>query len=269
MRKLLNGNNIKCSICGNSKSFITVHSYNSPDKYEEYVGIDNVNRSWVRCMKCGFYIQIRNYNLKDLEIIYKRGYREEDFRGETIEQAFDRITGLEESENEARYLWFAMNRTYKDSRSVLDVGSGIGVWPYLLKKAEYDVDCVEENELSIDFIYEKLGMRCLSGLDAAVGKYDTVTMLHVLEHIENPVEFLKKVQSFVRPGGSIFVEVPDSCEFSYLDKNHDEFNSCHVAFYNMGTLHRMLESVGFTVIDMHVEKTKERNLSRVMCLAIN
>jgi len=258
----------RCSICGNEK-FLTVHSYSEPDKYESWVGIQNVNRCWVRCMKCGFYMQIRNYELSELEKIYKHGYRDKKFRGESIEHAFKRIINAEKSENESRYLWFAMNIEYTENKRVLDIGSGIGVWPHLLKRAEYDVECVEENEVSINFLYEQLGLSCFNGLDSVSGQYDTVTLLHVLEHIEDPDSFLKKVRLLLKKGGHLFVEVPDSIEFSYLDQHHDEFNSCHVAFYNMGSLYRIIEACGFNVVDMHLEKTEARNLSRVMCLAIN
>ncbi len=260
--------NTKCLICGNEK-FLTIRSYNSPDKYEKWVGIKDVNRSWARCMKCGFYVQLRNYDLSYLEVIYKNGYRNENFRGESIQDSFDRIVNVKDSENEARYLWFAMNITYSDNRKILDIGSGIGVWPYLLKRAEYEVSCVEENDISIDFISNHLDMKCFDSLETVSGRYDAVTLVHVLEHIEKPHEFLSKVKSLLKKGGHLFVEVPDSTEFTYLDKNHDEFNSCHVAFYNMSSLYRVLETSGYTMVDMHLEKTVERNLSRVMCLAVN
>lgn len=259
---------MKCLICHN-KEFYTVHSYNTPDKYESWMGIKKIHRSWVRCINCGFYVQVRDYDIKVLENIYKNGYRDKSFRGESIDEAFDRIVNIKDSENESRYLWFAMNIDYDESKRVLDVGSGIGVWPHLLKRAEFDVSCVEENLASIDFIYEKLGISCYRGLNYLKDQFDVVTLLHVLEHIKKPAEFLKKIKTKLRKGGQLFIEVPDSVEFSYLDKSHDEFNSCHVAFYNMASLYRVLEIAGFTVVDMHQEKTKERNLSRVMALAIN
>ena len=233
------------------------------------MGLTEVNRSWVCCMKCGFYIQVRDYDIAELQQIYKSGYREQEFRGESIGEAFDRVLAVRDSENERRYWWFGMNINYLEAINVLDVGSGIGVWPNILKRAEYEVECVEENQISIDFIYERLGIQCFQGLDCVFNTYDVATLVNVLEHIEDAKSFLVEVRNRVRKGGKLFVEVPDASEFSYLDKNHDEFNSCHVAFYNMTNLCGVVESAGFTVLDMHIEKTKERNLSRIMCLAIN
>ncbi len=265
---------MKCQICNNKKLFLTVHSYSAPDKYEKWVGLHDINRCWVRCVSCGFYMHLRNYELSSLEKIYKNGYRHKEFRGETIEEAFNRINSindkLHESENEFRYVWFASNIDYDTCNKILDVGSGIGVWPAILKRAEFYVDCVEENEISVEFLYEKLGLRCFKSLEAVDGLYDCATIVHVLEHIEDADSFLKRVKFHVKPGGFLYVEVPDSIEFTYLDKDHDEFNSCHVAFYDGSSLYKILERNGFTVLDMHREhKTKQRNLSRIMCLAVN
>ena len=41
-------------------------------------------------------------------------------------------------------------------------------------------------------------------------KFDVVLLSFILEHVENPVEILKKVKSFIKPGGCLFVMVPNS-----------------------------------------------------------
>lgn len=259
--------NTKCSICGNEK-FLTTHSYDKPDKYEDWMGISKVNRCWVRCLKCGFYLQIRNYDLSELESIYKDGYRDSEFRGESIEEAFNRIMQIENNENEDRYIWFAMNVRYSDAAKVLDIGSGIGVWPQILKTAEYDVTCVEENHHSIEFIKNKLELPCVD-LPRAGEDFDTVSMIHVLEHIENPDTFLQEARRHLRQGGFLFVEVPDAVEFEYLPDEHDEFNSCHVSFFNVDSLYRLLERNSFKVTNIRRTRSETRNVSRIMCLATN
>ena len=240
--------------------------YDKPDKYEDWVGIKNVNRTWVQCLECGFYRQLRNYPLEDLETIYKEGYRNKHFRSMPIDECFKILTSIKNSENERRYLWFARNARFDQARRVLDVGSGIGVWPWILNRAEYDVACVEENIHSIEFI-NSLGIPCTSEIQG--DGFDTITLVHVLEHIEGPDKFLKMLRGRLRPGGYLFVEVPDAIEFEYLPLNHDEFNSCHCSFFDISSLYRLLERNGFQVTDMHREHYEGRNLSRIMCLAVN
>jgi SAM-dependent methyltransferase len=199
---------------------------------------------------------LRSYPLSHLEKIYRSGYRHLDFRGETIGQAFERITSIKYSENERRFLWFGYRTNYKKTKRILDIGSGIGVWPALLKKAEYDVTCVEENIDSIRHIRNTLEIACYSNID----------IIHVLEHIEDVDGFLGGVRKKLRKGGYLFVEVPDSSEFGVLKKNHDDFNSCHVAFYDMGSLYRVLKRNGFNPIDSGVISYKGRGLTRLMML---
>lgn len=47
-------------------------------------------------------------------------------------------------------------------------------------------------------------------LDALNGTFDVVSMLHVLEHIEEPGEFLSGLKRLLRPDGILFVQQPAS-----------------------------------------------------------
>jgi len=252
----------RCVICGGNPRK-TKFGYTKPDKYEKWVGIENVKRLWVRC-ECGFYWQLRNYPLSRLEKIYVDGYRDPGFRGETIAEAYKRLRYIKESENEERYFWFASRLSFKKSRKVLDIGSGVGVWPAILKAADYEVTCVETNTDSIDFIYDHLGIKCYRNLSNVGGTFDTVSLIHVLEHIEDIDGFLKAVRKKLR--GYLFVEVPDSEEFELLDKDHDEFNSCHVNFFDMASLYRVLKRNGFKPFDASKVRYKSRGLTRLLML---
>lgn len=262
---------MKCKICGNAKGWMVVSTHDKPDKYEKWVGLSSICRSWVKCFKCGFLHQVRNYPLWQLEHIYKDGYRDPKFRGESIAEAFNRLYRVENSENEQRYIWFAMHVKYSDSKKILDIGSGIGLWPKLLHDAEYEVICIEENRSSIDFINQKLAIKCYRDnfLDLGKDKFDTVSLIHVLEHMEDPDQFLRKVRRKIRQGGYLFVEIPDAEEFDYLPIDHDEFNSCHVSFFDMPNLYRLLDRGGFRVTHLQKMRYEDRNLTRIMCLATN
>jgi len=47
-------------------------------------------------------------------------------------------------------------------------------------------------------------------IEDAPGKYDLITMSHVLEHFNHPVDNLKPIVTKLKPGGLLFVEVPNS-----------------------------------------------------------
>jgi 2-polyprenyl-3-methyl-5-hydroxy-6-metoxy-1,4-benzoquinol methylase len=97
-------------------------------------------------------------------------------------------------------------------------------------------------------------------------EFDVVSVIHVLEHIEDPVEFLISLHDSLKPDGKLFIEVPDAIEFETLIPIHDEFNSCHTHFYDVSTLCRVLARSVYNVTDIHRKYYKERNLHRIMAV---
>ena len=253
---------MKCIICDSIK-FEEIHLYTTPDKYEKYMGIENVDRDWARCLECGHYRQDRNYPLADLEKIYEDGYRNFAFRGETIEQAYNKVVAIPNNENSQRCEWFMDN--IGEAKTILDFGSGLGVFPQYLSNRGYDVDCVEANKDSQEFIKNKLKLPCYEEMPDKT--YNVVTLVHVLEHATDPRQALKIFKDYIVPiYGKLFIEVPDAVEFDLLDKNHDEFNSCHCHFFTAENLTRLLNSCGYQVMEEHDTYYKQRNLYRIMMI---
>lgn len=248
---------MNCLICGKNDWSI-VHSYDKPDKYEKWMGIKDVQRSWEKC-SCGFSQSRRNYPIEDLQKIYSDGYRDKGFRHRSIDEAFQYVLNLppEKSENERRlenFMFFVDN-----SYSVLDVGSGLGVFPQRLKDNDYTVWCVEPNKESQRFI-NGLGIRCIPDIPDYV-RFDVVTLIHVLEHIVDPIPFLIKIRSILN--STLYIEVPDASEFDVLRKGHNEFSSDHVYFYDEPSLLEITNRAGFSMEHSFYSHYEDRNLTRM------
>ena len=233
-----------------------------PDKYERWMGITDVRRRWRKCLGCGLWHQLRNYSLTDLDKIYEDGYRNVNFRGETIEQAFHRIISIPNSENDTRVN--LLTSMLGVPENLLDIGSGLGVFPFRMRQMGTEVFCVESNKDSIGWIKD-LGMPCSDEIPD-YAKFEVISIIHVLEHIEDPIKFLRDLHVPLRSDGKLFIEVPDAIEFERLIPTNDEFNSCHTHFYEIPTLFRVLGRAGYNVIDMHRENYPERNLFRIMAI---
>ncbi|MBW1965364.1 MAG: class I SAM-dependent methyltransferase [Deltaproteobacteria bacterium] len=251
-----------CKLCG-GHFWGLVYSYPKPDKYEKGVGLINIKRCWHKCLTCGLYNQFRDYPLSQLERIYENEYRSKDFRGETIKDAFIRIMDIPNSENDARVKW--LTDTAGVPETLLDIGSGIGVFPCRMKEMGSAVLCTEENIHSLEFIND-LGIKCVKGIPD-YAKFEMVSLVHVLEHFEDPVSFLKDLKKVLQINGKLFIEVPDAEAFEWLDKDHDDFNSCHICSYTVSTLYGVLRAAGFDVTDMHRQFYPKRQLSRIMGIA--
>jgi len=48
--------------------------------------------------------------------------------------------------------------------------------------------------------------------------YDVVTLHHVFEHFENPLHALKEIKRILKPGGTLFIETPNSLRFYLMEK---------------------------------------------------
>lgn len=102
-----------------------------------------------------------------------------------------------------------------NKKSLLEIGSGGGQSIYWFEKEGYDVVGIEPDSRNVELINKKLSFgKCISGFaeDLEInGKYEIIWMSHVLEHMLNPVLFLKKIKKNLKPNGLFFIEVPN-CE---------------------------------------------------------
>ncbi len=191
----------------------------------------------------------------------------------SVEEEFDRIMAIpsRESENEYRYRWFSEH--YEGGNDMLDIGSGLGVWPYHVKASlGFNVQCVEPNRDCAIFLIDSLNIPCYSGFfipetyETLETRFDVISFIHVLEHMDDPRLVLSTVKQLLRPHGKVFIEVPDSVEFDYLPIEHDEFNSTHLFFFDVPTLYSMLTNCGYDVTDIHRVYYEGRDLSRILML---
>lgn len=251
---------MNCKICG-SNGWINRGIRTEPDKYEKWMGIENVRRRWRKCLGCGVWEHWRNYDLAELEKIYSDGYRDPKFRGDNIRQAMLKIYNLpdEKSENHKRIEWLLKTMGLPDT--LLDIGSGLGVFPLKLRELGTSIKCVEYNNESIEML-KWLRVECLKEIPDE--KFDLISMTHVLEHIETPVEYLESLHNNLEEDGRLFIEVPDAIEFELLPPVHDDFNSCHTHFYDVPGLMKLLNRAEFEATDIHRVHYEERNTHRIM-----
>ena len=94
----------------------------------------------------------------------------------------------------------------------------------------------------------KIRMHC-SDLDSLPqGQWDVVAMNHVVEHVEDPVAFLKAARERLRPGGILHVAVPNVACWEAMLPGWNSYEPYHLLYFNGPTLDRALRAAGFTPI---------------------
>ena len=100
------------------------------------------------------------------------------------------------------------------AKSILDIGSGRGWILYFLKKY-FKYDRAVGTQIATNafkFSKEKLKLEIYNKdlLELSLEKkFDIVSILHVLEHVEKPEEYIKKIYELLGEGGILFIEVPN------------------------------------------------------------
>jgi len=94
--------------------------------------------------------------------------------------------------------------------------------------------------------------------------YDVILLAAILEHLYDPVDILKRVHAALRPGGLVFIDVPNELSLTMRVGNFymrlrgrdwainlsPTFSPFHVVGFSPKALTRLLASVGFRVHNM-------------------
>jgi len=107
---------------------------------------------------------------------------------------------------------------------VLDIGGGLGYGAYLLSKFADEVVFLDRSAETTDFvggtwaaIAPNLKAVCgeASDLKGAYGEFDTVFLMDVIEHVEDPEGLLEDVKSLLKSGGTLVLSTPEEDYYPY------------------------------------------------------
>jgi SAM-dependent methyltransferase len=126
--------------------------------------------------------------------------------------------------------------------TILDVGCGNGLffdrlrafgepWGVEVDASLVSADSPHRNRIHIGAFDDSFTAPAPIGL---------VLMLDVLEHLQRPVEALRRAAALLAPGGSVLITVP---AFQALWTAHDELNQ-HVVRYTRASLQRVVREAG-------------------------
>jgi SAM-dependent methyltransferase len=121
---------------------------------------------------------------------------------------------------------FANRRRHRLARTLLggrasafDIGCGSGFFLAFLREKGWTVAGVDSAAEHVDYAQKSLGLRDVviaqwPQYDAGAATYDLVSLIHVLEHLPDPVEGMRKAAGLLKPGGYLLVETPNVNAFA-------------------------------------------------------
>lgn len=137
------------------------------------------------------------------------------------------------------------------SGSILDIGCGKGNFLYQFSKKfpKWAVYGVEASKSALEFARNKLPhayfFEGLFDPDAINQKFDLIVILGVLEHLEDPISFLKSVSACLKENGLIFFDVPN-----FKLNPVDLFVYDHLTHFTKETIENLLTVCNLDVIQL-------------------
>ena len=106
-----------------------------------------------------------------------------------------------------------------DRASVFDIGCGSGFFLAFLREKGWNVAGIDSAAEHVGYAQKDLGLTdVVAGqwpeYDTGGATYDLVSLIHVLEHLPDPVEGMRKAAELLKPGGYVLVETPNVNAFA-------------------------------------------------------
>jgi 2-polyprenyl-3-methyl-5-hydroxy-6-metoxy-1,4-benzoquinol methylase len=137
-------------------------------------------------------------------------------------------------------------------KDVLDCACGIGWGSFLLAnggaKSVVGVDLSPSAIESALVFYSAENIKFVLGAASDIDlniKFDIITCFETLEHVDDPIYFLKNLKKNLKPGGMLILSTPNGFCFKY-DKDKP-YNPYHLDEYTKDDLFRALEQAGWCV----------------------
>jgi hypothetical protein len=241
-------NNNKCIVCG-SESITQIFSPSSKYPLARY-GLTKTSSAALSCSKyevdvhvCGRCGHFFNLSYKENSISYSDETVQE---GRPFSQSYNSYQKIKAEKIKTDFL--------KDNNVILEIGCGDGLFlsrfsdetnTLIGYEPSTESDLVDRNNITL---YQNYFVPDYSLHNEM--KPSFIIMRHVLEHVEDPLIFIKTFYSMLSENNSdeklLYIEVPSNNK-TLNSKRFSDFYYDHVSYFTISSLSYLLTSVGFFI----------------------
>lgn len=248
---------IRCPCDGRHVKPAFEYATRPPGETNFAIGGAEYERHFDCCASCGHWFGRHAMRLGDLYI----GAYVETTYGENLKATFERIIALppDSSDNfgrSQRIEDFASKFLADDQRSLLDIGSGTGVFPYTMNNLGWSCTALDPDSRACEHLRERVGVAVIHGdLNSigreSIGTFDLVTLNKVIEHVDDPVDMLTSAGQLLSRKSLLYLEVPDGSAAARLGQEREEFYVEHVHAFSVASLALSIERAGLSCISLN------------------
>ncbi|OGG62261.1 hypothetical protein A2766_02600 [Candidatus Kaiserbacteria bacterium RIFCSPHIGHO2_01_FULL_58_22] len=238
MTKKDTGNN--CPLCGSRAASVLTRSIRG-----------NVSRPVYRCTKCDLGI-LENGTQTEAEKFYKKAYREQHSHkvnaGAAAKELFDAYVPFQSDRLKLLRPYFGKKKT------LVEVGCSSGMFLYHARKEVGKVIGVDYDAPAAAYAAKVCGCKTygtdISKTPIPKASADIVCAFQTLEHVNDPIGFLKTLGEYTKPGGIVAIEVPnlyDALRSLYDLPNYHTFyfHDAHPWYFSGKSLTKAMKKAGF------------------------
>ena len=234
-----------CKICGSSEYKV---AYEGPIRVGKFGNLSGVSYTIKQCLSC------MAASLPNLIGDHKAYYESPSYRDEVDGVITDaEYFSLHDGE-QLRHLEITGTAVFRD-KVVADIGCGAGSFLDAVSGHARESFGVEPSALFRNSL-QKRGYSSYpyvaDALSEKANKVDVVVCFSVLEHIEDPLSFLRETLKLLSPGGKIILSTPnaDDILLSVLPDLYPQFfyRKAHLWYFNRSSLQKILELAGYSKI---------------------
>ncbi len=222
----------KCIVCKNTKHF-----------HKQYIIL-------TKCLKCSHIFYDKKLNYKDLQKIYSNDY----FFGQ---EYINYINDRKQVEKNANIRINSIKKYVKNikTKNLLEIGSAFGFFLNVAKRKFRNLEGYEINSDAVDYArdYFKLQIYKENFITKEFKnkKYDIFCLFDVIEHLNNPDQYIKKIYEISSKDSYIFITTGDIDSFTakIFGKNWRLIHPpSHVHYFSKKTIEILLNNNGYDVI---------------------
>jgi len=204
------------------------------------------------CQRCGAVQKPITENwLREAEQIYA-DYEIYSQGGGDEQLAFDQGTGASESRSQKIVDWLLTTRVLPETGKLLDIGCGNGAFLRAIgarypKWVMTGLELDRRNQQVIESIPGVLRLH-VGNIESIKERFNLIVLIHALEHIPNPVQFLQSVADHLTPGGLLLIEVPDMGKSPF-----DILISDHCTHFTIDILKGVVAAAGYKLLALNAD----------------
>lgn len=231
----------KCNLCG-SVDFEDIYKIKDVEivttKEKFKIDINNVI-----CRNCGLVFQNPYIDEEKLELFYSNQYK----------YSVNESRGGNVRKQQKKYIEKFLNNK---KGKILDIGCFEGFFLNLFKEDGWNAVGLELSSSAAQKCREKYNIKiyndALEHVDLNEKEFDVISIIHALEHVNNPMNTILLMKKYLKDDGLIFIEVPNIETFNYYNIT-DVYNFQHIYNFSVNVLKNYLNICGLEIIDVDVD----------------